>query len=684
MSFRMITAVLLRAAIFGALTLSVSAHAQDVDEGVLDEIVVTATRIESTVRDAGRSISVVGKDRIQLATQQLGLDEALAGIPGLYMQNRYNFAQDLRISLRGFGARSSFGIRGIKVIVDGVPETLPDGQAGVDSIDLGSAQSIEVLRGPASSLYGNASGGVISVLSELGSEHPYIQGRIAGGDFNYRQVQLKSAGNFGVNDYLFNVSHNELGGYRDHSHAKGSVINTKLRIPMSDTGKLLISLNITDQPEAQDPGGINAAQAATDPSSARDRNIQFDSGEALEQQRLGLVYKRMAPAGNLTLRNYYAWREFSNKLPFVGGGSVDLDRFFFGAGVQYDFSTLPAGMSLAVGMDYDRQDDKRQRFDNNDGILGPMVFDQNETVDSLGLFAQSQYAFSNEWSVLAGLRYDEVSYDVTDSYFANGDDSGRLDFDQLSPSVGLNYRTNYGAFFASYSSSFETPTTTELANPDASGGFNPGLDPQLADNLEIGFKYSKNKLFYELTWFTINIEDELIPFELEEFPGRRFFSNAGDSDRDGIEASLSWEHENGLRVDASYTWSDFKFDHFLDDNGNDYSGKQLPGLPEHFGYLGFSYRSEGGVNGTFEVIYSGDLFTNNANTADVSSYSVANLRFAREFSFDRWMIRPYAGINNLLDERYNSNIRVNAWGGRYYEPAPERHLYAGVVVNFRN
>ena len=399
------------------------AFGQAPEESPLDEIVVTATRMETTVRNAARSISVVGKERIQVATQQLALDEALAGVPGLYMQNRYNFAQDLRISLRGFGARSSFGIRGIKVLVDGIPETLPDGQAGVDSIDLGSAQSIEVLRGPSSSLYGNASGGVISITSELGAANPYVEGRAAGGDYGYSQLQLKSAGAIGTADYLFNVSHTEIDGYRDHSKARGSVVNAKLGVPLGDEDKLLFALNLTDQPEAQDPGGIDAAQAASDPSSARDRNVLFDAGEALEQQRFGVVYQRNRDAGNLTLRNYYAWREFANKLPFVDGGSVDLDRFFYGIGAQYTFNRLPDALDLTVGVDYDRQDDDRLRFDNNEGVPGPVVFDQNETVDSLGLFLQGRWAFNDTWSLLAGLRYDEISYDVTDRYLVNGDNS---------------------------------------------------------------------------------------------------------------------------------------------------------------------------------------------------------------------------------------------------------------------
>ena len=663
-------------------TLVPTVWGQEVPDDALDEIVVSATRMESSVREVARSISIVDKERIQVGTQQLGLDESLAGIPGLYMQNRYNFAQDLRISLRGFGARSSFGIRGIKVLVDGIPETLPDGQAGVDSIDIGSAQSIEVLRGPASSLYGNASGGVISITSELGSATPYLEGRIAGGEYGYSQLQFKSAGQLGTSDYLFNVSRTELDGYRDHSNARGSVLNSKLGVPVGETDRLVFSLNLTDQPEADDPGGINAAQATADPSSARVQNVQFDGGESLEQQRFGVVYERERDSGSLTLRNYYAWREFANRLPFTGGGSVDLDRFFYGVGAQYSFGRLPDALSLSIGVDYDKQDDDRKRFDNNDGVIGAMVFDQNEEVDSTGVYVQGRYEINDQWSLLAGLRYDEISYDVTDNFLVDGDSSGTLNFDQVSPSLALNYQMEAGVLFASYSSSFETPTTTELANPDASGGFNPSLNPQEADNFEIGYKHSRGDLYYEVAVFTIDLEDELIPFELPAFPGRTFYANAGSSSRDGIEAAIARSFDNGLRIDASYTWSDFKFDDFVDDNSNDYSGNQLPGLPENFGYLGLTYQGDSGLSATVEAVYSGELVANNANTAEVSSYTVANLRLSHELETGQWIIRPYFGINNMFDESYNSNIRINAFGARYFEPAPGRNFYAGVVVNF--
>ncbi len=670
--------------IVSLLCMSAPVWAQQQDTDVLDEIVVSATRMESSVRDVARSISIVHKERIQNGTQQLGIDEALAGVPGLYMQNRYNFAQDLRISLRGFGARSSFGIRGIKIIVDGIPETLPDGQGGIDSIDIGSTQSIEILRGPASSLYGNASGGVIAITSELGNSPPFVEGRVAAGEFDYQQYQLKAGGEIGSADFLFNVSRTEIDGYRDHSNFRGSIINTKLAIPLGENDKLTFALNHSDQPEAQDPGGINAAQAATDPSSARDRNILFDAGESLSQQRVGFVYERDRASGKLTLRNHYVWRDFANKLPFTNGGSVDLDRFFYGFGVQYSLGEfMPDNLSLMFGVDLDRQDDDRKRYDNNDGVLGPLVFDQNERVDSTGIFVQGRYEINDAWALLAGLRYDELSYDVTDRFLTNGDDSGKLDFDEVSPSFAINYRMDSGVLFASYSSSFETPTTTELANPDGSGGFNTSLVAQTADNFELGFKRSNENLYYEITVFTIDLKNELIPFELAAFPGRTFFVNAGSSKRDGIETALSWKSNSGLQFDVSYTWSDFNFEDFVDDSGNDFSGNQLPGLPRQFGYLGLSYNTDSGFSGTFETIYSGDLYANNANSTNVSSYTVANLRLGYDFQNGKWMIRPYIGINNLFDEAYNSNIRINAFGGRYFEPAPTRNFYAGVVVNFQ-
>ncbi|MEM9403941.1 MAG: TonB-dependent receptor [Pseudomonadota bacterium] len=677
----------LRVALLAVLTGANPAFAQsEVADPVsgLDEIVVTADRQGKALRDIARSISVVNQSRIQDATQQLALDEALATVPGLYMQNRYNFAQDLRVSLRGFGARSAFGIRGVKVIVDGIPETLPDGQAGVDSIDLGSTRRIEVLRGPSSSLYGNASGGVIAIETERGPETPFIEGRFAAGDYGYEKYQLKTGGQAGALDYLFNVSTQELEGYRANSFAEGTLVNTRFGYQITENDRLAVTFNHTDQPTSDDPGGIDAAQAAADPRSARDRNVLFDTGEALDQQRLGLVYTMNRDAGDLTLRNYYVWRDFANKLPFTGGGAVDLDRFFYGFGAQYTLGrALPDGLDLTLGFDIERQDDERQRFDNDEGVIGALGFDQNEQVDANGFYLQASYELSDSVGLSAGLRYDDITFDINDNFTADGDDSGEVSFDQISPSIGLHVDVGNGMVFGNYSRSFETPTTTELANPDGSGGFNQALDPQVADNFEIGWKTGTAQSYFEVAVFRINLEDELIPFELPAFQGRTFFANAGESTRTGIETAYSWTGESGFGFDVSYTWSDFEFDDFTDDNGNDFSGNQLPGLPEQFGYLGLRYQNDRGLNVVWDNTYSGELFANNANTVEVSSYLVSSLRASYEFTNGDWRVQPFIGVNNLFDEEYNSNIRINAFGGRYFEPAPDRNIYAGVVINFQ-
>ena len=645
----------------------------------LDEIEVTATRLDSTLLRSSRSVSIIGKKEIQNATQLLAMDEVLAGVPGLYMQNRYNFAQDLRVSLRGFGARSAFGIRGIKVIVDGIPETLPDGQAGVDSIDLGSASRIEVIRGPSSSNFGNASGGVIAIETETGNDPGFVQTTIATGDLGYSKFQLKSGGKTENMNYLINFSKQELDGYREHSVSEGSLLNAKFGFNLSEIDRLKLSLNYTDQPKSQDPGGINLSQVNTDRKSARDRNLSYDAGESLNQKRIGLVYERDHSDGLLTVRNYYVTRDFSNKLPFKNGGSVNIDREFYGFGMQYQFGeSLPENFSLTTGFDTDRQDDDRKRFNNDSGKLGSMSFDQQEKVNSNGLFVQSRYDVGN-WSISSGIRYDEVKFDITDRFLSNGDDSGEIEFDAVSPSFGLNYVMENGSIFTSISSSFETPTTTELANPNASGGFNALLKPQEAKNIEIGYKSVKNNIYHEIAVFNIDLNDELVPYELEEFPGRTFYSNVGKSSRKGVESLVSWSVKPNLTVDASYTYSDFSFDSFIDKNNKDFSGSKLPGLPESFAYFGIRFENENGLNMNFNLNYSGDLFANNANSVKVQAYTVSNFRLSYNINKGDWKILPYMGINNIFDTEFNSNIRINAFGSRYYEPAPERNSYLGIT-----
>ncbi len=667
-----------------ALGLGGLAQAQQNSEEEIQEIVVSAARLEQTLQEAARSVSIVDAKQIQQAKQQLSLAEVLQAVPGLYLQGRDNFSQDLRVSLRGFGARSSFGIRGIRIFVDDIPETLPDGQAQVDNIDLGSAKRIEVLRGPAAALYGNASGGVISVFSELGESQPYIESRVSAGEFGFRKVQLKATGKFQGLDVLFNAVDHKVDGFRDHSRAEGTLVSGKLGFDVNDTGRVLVSLNHNDQPVAEDPGGIDLQQASNQPSSARDRNVQFDAGEALQQTRLGIVYKKQANTSQLLLRNYFVWRDFTNLLPFTGGGAVDLERFFYGGGIQYVRDNfLTDSFQLTAGVDLDRQQDRRQRFDNDSGELGQLSFDQDEDVSSTGVYLQGIFRIGENIRLSTGLRHDHLSYDIGDRFLLDGDDSGDADFDETSVSAGASIDLPFATLFFNYASSFETPTTTEFANPDGSGGFNQQLNAQSADSFEVGLRGAGKSYFYELAMFHIDLDDELTPFELAAFPGRTFFSNSGTSSRFGIEANLQLKLTRGWSAEFSYTYSDFDFDAFLDANNNDFSGNRLPGVPEHFAYGQLSYAADSGLFATLEASYSGKRFADNGNLVEASSYTLTNFRAAYRKQLNKVLLEPFIGINNLFDQRYSHNIRINAFGGRFFEPASPRHVYAGLLVRFQ-
>ena len=656
-------------------TLPAVCAAQD---STLGPIPITATRVEKDIDEIPAAVSIVGQDEIQLGTEQLGLDESLGGIPGLFALNRYNFAQDLRLSIRGFGARSNFGIRGIKIIVDGIPETLPDGQGSVDGIDIGSTSQVTVIRGPVSSLYGNASGGAILVETEKGPVAPFASTRLTTGEFDFRQAQLKTGGENGRLNYLLNLSDTASDNYRDHSRYENTQLNARFETELDNDASLLLSLHYTDQPLAEDPGGLDAAAADEDPEQARAQNLAFDAGEALQQTRIGLLYR--TSLGNnreFEARVYNTQRDFDNRLPFQDGGSVALDRSFSGAGLKLTLQDELAGRAnrLLLGMDFDYQDDDRRRFDNLSGTRGALAFDQAETVTSLGAFIQNETRLDDRIELTLGLRYDDLSFDVDDDFDADGDDSGEVDLDQASPMAGISIDVGGGTrVYATVSTAFETPT---------GGGFNQSLEAQESTNYEIGIKRRDRDQRFELALFHIDVDNELTPFELATQPGRTFFENAGSSTRDGLELAYSRQLTETIDLGTAYTYSDFEFDRFTDANGNVFDGNRIPGIPREQLYLELNWFGNNGYYATWNLAYTGELYADNANQARVDSSQVSDLRLGYNGFRDDWEFTPFVGINNLFDEDYNGNIRINAFGGRYFEPAPERNAYIGISIRAR-
>jgi len=648
----------------------------------LNPVELTASRWKELNTRSHLPVSVISVDKIQRGQQQLAFNESLNYIPGLFALNPNNFAQDLRVSIRGFGARAAFGIRGIKLVVDGIPETTPDGQAQVDNLDIGMAGRVEVIRGPSSGLYGNASGGVISVTSEKPPTDPFAELRMSWGSFGFQRYQLKTGNDNGRLKYMIHGSYTTVDGYRAHSEMENYLLNGKFDYQIDSLSTLSLILNYVDSPLSNDPGGITRAEVDEDRRQARDRNVLFDGGEALSQGKVGVLYQRAVNTSHqFQVRLYHIFRDFSNKLPFEDGGIVNLDRGFTGGGglYQYAGTFLSIPYRLVAGIDIELQRDGRERFQNETGSQGAKVFDQNEIFQNTGIFLKQEWEFSSALRFSATLRYDNIQIEAEDQFLTDGDDSGDQNLQALSPMLGLVY-TQSQAFniYTNFSTSFETPTLSELSvNPAGAGGFNENLEPQLANNYEIGFKgIISNSFAYELALFHIQVRDEL-----EAFPGRTFFRNAGESRRNGLELMMNYQFTRDLSAYFTYTLSDFDYSEYETPDGN-LKGNQLPGIPEHMLFTELRYQKPKGWYGFVQMRYNSSIYADDANETQIDGYVFANLRTGYLHRLHKVILEPFLGINNLTDAAYPANIRINAFGGRYFEPAAGIAFFGGIRLRW--
>ena len=650
----------------------------------LDSVTVTATRLEGREGEQPFSLSLLSREQIQAGQQQLSLDEALAGVPGLFTMGADNFSQDIRLSLRGFGARAAFGIRGIKILVDGLPESTPDGQGQADNIDVGLMERAEVIRGPASGLYGNAAGGAISFTTEDPPAVPFAEARLSAGSFGFQRYQLKGGLQQGRLGFLAYGSHTRTDGYREQSRMEASLFNGKLGYQYNMKGRLQLLINLMDSPLAEDAGALSREGLAENRRQAWASNLTFDAGEAIRQARVGLRWEhKLEEHHQLEARLFYLSRDLENRLPFESGGAVQLGRQFFGGGASYRFlgkiGQLPYRFRL--GLDIEQQQDNRQRFDNLAGQLGDRSLYQEELFRSFGLFCVQELQLTHRLKTLLSTRYDAVELEARDRFLIDGDDSGQRGYDNFSFSLGMLFALSQKLRLnANVSTSFETPALSELSAAPTGGGFNPMLSPQRATNYEIGAGGRLgHRLRGQLSAFFIALQDELVPFELESFPGRAFYRNAGRSSRRGVEASLYYQAAPGLSAMLAYTWSDFTYQTYRVPAG-DFRGNRLPGIPEHFGYAGVRYLHRSGFGGSLRCQYTGALYADDANTEQAEGYLNLGLRLHYSHQWGHWGLYPFLGADNLLNASYNSNVRINAFGGRYYEPAPGIHGYAGVKV----
>jgi len=659
---------------------------QDSQAEVLEPVEVTATRSPKFVQDIPNAVNQIDKEIIQRGLPTLTLDESLSTLPGLYFQNPYNFAQDLRISIRGFGARSPFGVRGVKILVDDIPLTLPDGISQLDTVDPGILERIEVLRGPSASLYGNASGGVLALHTENGPKEPFDgHTRFVAGSFGLFKSQFKFGGRTPRSDYRVFGSRLEFNGFREHSVTENLLLQAKMNWRTASGSNTMWIFKKFHSPRAEDPGSLTAVQAALNPRQAHPQNRLFDAGEEVDQETVGLRWRK--PVGrrqDLTFTAHLIHRDFSNRLPFVSGGQVAFDRWAPGVSLKYinNQILLKKANRWIAGLDFLYQNDFRERFDNNFGVRGAPTLRQREMVDSLGVYLRNEMALSDEWELTIGGRYDRIHYRVNDDFVSDGDQSGSQTLEQGSGTLGLLFHvTPEHRVYLNGSTVFETPATTELINnPSGGGGFNPNLEPQTSFSLELGVKGNPG-LEYELALFYIRTEDEITPFELAAFPGRTFFRNSGTSERKGAEARILWRPFRNWQATVAYAYSDFRFRDFTV-GGVNFTGNRLPGIPRHRTVGELRYRHPRGWFARMQAEHVSRFYVNNENTAENPAYTATRFEMGKEMNWGPVRGTFSLGLSNVLDENYNANTRINAAGGRYFEPAPPFNRFAGVSLTW--
>ncbi|GGG16042.1 TonB-dependent receptor [Dokdonia pacifica] len=646
----------------------------------LDTVFLQSSRIISTLQKIPATVSVYQTTQDDATRQQLSLQEFTQQSPGLFAQNTNNFAQDLRISIRGFGARSAFGIRGIKLIVDGIPETTPDGQGQLDNLTLGIIDRIEIVKGPSSSLYGNASGGVIDIQTIDEVEKPFSHWKGSVGSYGFQNFQATGGINSENATYIFHGNYVASDGYRDQSGFKQVNTNFKAKFDISDRLTIRTLLNYSDSPEADDPGSLTLEAVQENRRQARDRNVLFETGETIRQFKVGISTtwiknKFTSIDGYL----FYNNRQFDGKLPFEFGGIVDLGRDYVGQGASITYAK--GKNTLKAGYDFAYQNDDRQRFRNLEGTQGDQTLDQKERFTNLGIYITDHLEI-DKWYITGGIRFDYNKLTADDAFLSNGDDSDDITLNAVNPSVGVNYAfAKTHNVYTNFSTSFETPALSELsANPNGDQGFNEGLEAQKATNYEIGFKGQfANAFRYQVAVFRIDTRDDLVPFELEAFPDRTFFRNAGKTARNGVEVEGVYAFAKAWTVSAAYAYSDFTYSDFTTPNGT-FDGNALPGIPKHVGNISLQYHSEKGFYAGIQTAIVGLQYANDSNEAEVEGYENINVRGGYDFIYKNVIIQPYIGINNLLDQEYTDNVRINAFGGRFFEPAPGFNGYGGVVV----
>jgi iron complex outermembrane receptor protein len=665
-------------------------------------VVVTGSRTEQESFDLPAAVSVVDAERIHAGQPRVNLSESLVAVPGIVVQNRQNYAQDLQVSSRGFGARSSFGVRGVRLIADGIPATMPDGQGQAATFNLDMAERIEILRGPFSALYGNHSGGVIQLFTRDGQDPPSVELSVTGGSDGQRKTDLNAQGKAGAVGYVLDASRFETDGYREHSAATRDQAYAKLTLPTGRDGKLTVVANSLEQDDTQDPLGVSwstfqraprAGEIDTTDTQSPQRTFaeRYNTRKSIDHQQIGLNWQQRFGSKRLQLtvyggnRRVIQYQSFSRAFQQPAthsGGVIDFDRDFCGVDVNWqDVRPLGNGtLRTTFGVEYADSQDARQGFENfvgtELGVKGRLRRDEDDRLTSVDPYVQTQWE-SGAWVLTGGLRHTRLKVGVRDRFLSNGDDSGGTTYNGTAPVIGILRKVSPSLnLYASAARGFETPTLNELFYSGTGAGFNFGLAPSRSVHLEVGAKSMFGQhTRADIALFQARTQNELVVDASNG--GRTSYRNAGRTLRQGVELSVTSRFAGGWNtlVSANILRAIYE-----DGFGTIPSGKRLPGVPRAslFSELGWT-APDGNLNAALEVQASSKLHPDDANTAvPAPGYGILNVRLQARQQFGAWRLKQYLRVNNLLDRDYVGSVIVAESNRRFYEAAPGRNWMLGI------
>jgi iron complex outermembrane recepter protein len=669
---------------------------------VLPQVTVTATRTEAAPFDVPASVDVIDGDRLRAAGRpEINLSEGLGLVPGVIARDRQNYAQDLQLSIRGFGARSTFGVRGVRLYVDGIPATMPDGQGQVSNIDLASAGRIELLRGPFSALYGNSSGGVLQVFTEAGEGPPTVTAGVAVGSSGLVRPELRASGSTPGLRYTVSTSRFSWDGWREHSSARRDLANARLDIRAGEGKDWTLVANSVDL-RADDPLGLSRAQFESNPRGAAPAAIAFDTRKTVRQDQLGVIHDYRVGADDRLRLMLYAGQRATTQFQSIPvapqasalhpGGVIGLGRDYAGADLRWTGrrTLLGAPLELVAGLSYDALREHRQGWQNFAGtalgVQGALRRDEDNRVENLDPYLQGVWKFAPRWTLTAGVRHSTVRFASSDHYVVgpNGDDSGSMRYSATSPVAALMYALSREVHvYGSWGRGFETPTFNELAyRPDGTAGLNFALRPSRSSNAEFGLKgrYALAgdwRTQWSAALFHVGTTDEIVT--RTNSGGRSTFQNAGATRRRGLELGWSAASDGGWLVQFAQTWLDARYaDAFASCSGTPCApatipaGHRIPGTARAVSAAEVGWRPPRGWGAGAELRHSSQVFVNDANSDAAPSFTTLAVHTGYVFEVKRWTLAATARVDNLLDRRYAGSVIVNEGNARYFEPAPGR------------